>query len=282
MKGGNDATDGAAEIRAQLVRVAAATGAVAPGDGRSLPSIALHQPYASQCLEAAQCLKRAPLFRHGESLVTVNELTGEVLPMSPSRWRSWHQRYFVFHAENKDGERRTVNAPQDKALCILASDHLRDHVRELRAVNHLRLPVWRGEGPERRLELLPEGYDDATKTFTVPLLEYEFNWRLEDALAWLDATFGTFPFFESGELFAKRSFGALVGAMLGVYTVKLLPAGEVRPLVLVDGNQIKLGKSLLMRMILSPVHGLVAEGSKPKSDEEMRKVFDSVAISGKS
>ncbi len=278
MKKNKIAPDGATEIRAQLPRVAAATGANAPGEGRSLSSIALHQTFASLCLEVAHSLGRAPLFRRGESLVTVNESTGDVLPMTATRWRSWHQRYFVFHAENKDGERRTVNAPQDKALCILASDQLRAELRELRAVNHLRLPVWRGEGTERRLELLPEGYDDATKTFTVPLLAYDFNWRLEDAQAWLDATFGGFPFYESGELFARRSFSAHVGAMLGIFAVNLLPDGAVRPLIVVSGNQPGLGKTLLVHAQLSPVHSRIEDDSKPKSDEELRNILEAAAL----
>ena len=276
----NHAADGADEIRAKLPQLAAATGAPAPGEGRSLPSIASNPPPAALGREVGQCLRRAPLFRRGESLVTVNETTGEVQPMTPTRWRSWHQRFFTFH-DGEGEKRRTVNARQDLAMTTLASDELRAHVRELRAVNLLRLPVWRGEGADRKPILLPEGYDAATKTFTVPLLDYATDWPLEDAQAWLDATFGAFPFFESGELFTRRSFAALVAAMVGVFTVNLLPDGAVRPLVLVDGNQVKLGKSLLVRMILSPVHGKIAEGSKPKSDEELRKILDATAIAGK-
>jgi len=72
-----------------------------------------------------------------------------------------------------------------------------------------------------------------------------------------------------------------VAAMVGVFTVNLLPDGAVRPMVLVDGNDVKLGKSLLVRMMLSFVHGKIAEGSKPKSDEELRKILDATAIAGK-
>ena len=38
---------------------------------------------------------------------------------------------------------------------ILASGTLRAHVRELRGVNLLRLPVWRGEGAALAIDLLP-------------------------------------------------------------------------------------------------------------------------------
>ena len=273
-------TNGAEEIRAQLSRLAAATGAPPPGDGRSLPSIARNQPLAGLSLAVAQALRAAPLFRRGDALVTVDATTGEALPMTATRWRSWHQRFFHF-VEGDGDERRTVNAPQDLALCILASDEFRASVPELRAVNLLRLPAWRGEGKTRGIDLLPEGYHPVTKTFTVAALDYAQDWPLEDAQAWLDSTFGAFPFFEAGELFARRSFAAHVGAMLGIYAVNLLPAFAVRPMVLVIGNQPGVGKSTLVRAQLSPVHGEIAEGSKPKSDDELRKVLDATALAEK-
>jgi len=273
------ATNGAEEIRAQLPRLAAATGAPPPGDGRSLPSIARNQPLAGLALAVAQALRPAPLFRRGEMLVTVDATTGEVQPMTATRWRSWHQRFFHFHEGDGD-KRRTVNAPQDLALCVLASDEFRAHVRELRGVNLLRLPVWRGDAAARALDLLPEGYDASTQTFTVPLLDYPLDWPLEDAHAWLDANFGGFPFAETGDLFTRRSFAAFVGGMLGVFTVNLLPHGAVRPLVLVIGNQPGVGKSTLVRAILTPTHGETEEDSKPKSDEELRKVLDAAALAG--
>lgn len=280
MKKKPNGTDGAEAIREQLPRLAAATGAPEPGEGRSLPSLAINQPFDVLCRAVGQCLRNAPLFRKGERLWTINAATGEELPINASVWRSWHRQFFTFHVGDGD-KRRSANASRDLAQVILDSHELRAHVRELRGVNLLRLPVWRGEGADRKPDLLPEGYDDATRTFTVPLLDYATDWRLEDAHAWLDATFGSFPFFESGELFTRRSFAALVAAMVGVFTVNLLPDGAVRPMVLVDGNDVKLGKSLLVRMMLSFVHGKIAEFSKPKSDEELRKILDATAIAGK-
>jgi len=272
-------TAGAKEIREKLPQIAAATGAPAPGEGRTLPSIEIKQPLASLCFAVAQCLRPSLLFRRGESLVTVNESTGEEQLMTPTRWRTWHQRVFTFH--DGDGEkRRATNARQDLALCILASDELRAHVRELRAVNLLRLPVWRGEGADRTIDLLPRGYDEETKTFTVLALDYPLDWPLEDARDWLYKTFGEFPFAEDGPVFARRSFSAFVGGLLGVFLVNLLPPGAVRPLVLVIGNQPGLGKSTLVRAMLAAVHGVTEEDSKPKSDEELRNVLDAAALAG--
>ena len=233
---------GAKEIHEKLGQIAAATGAPPPGDGRTLPSISVNQTTGPLAREVAQCLCRAPLFRSGGSLVTVDELTGNILPMTADGFPGWHHQFFTFHTGEGEN-RKTVDLNPNQVRRILASEALRAHVRELRAVNLLRLPVWRGKGADRTIELLPKGYDEETKTLTVPLLDYDLDWQLEDAHAWLDATFGTFPFFERGELFTRRSFAAVVAAMLGDFCVNLLPDGAVRPLVLVDGNQVKLGKS---------------------------------------
>lgn len=272
-----DDLDGADEIREQLPRLAAATGAPAPGDGRSLPSIPINQPIGPLALAVAQCLRRAPLFRRAESLVTVNGTTGEDLPMDADRWATWHQNFVTFHTGD-DAKRRIVDMEHGRVRRILASDALRAHVRELRAVNRLRLPAWRGEGAGRTLDLLPEGFDAATRTFTVPVLDYPTDWRLEDAHAWLAATFGTFALFETGELFARRSFAAHVAGMLGVFVVNLLREGAVRPMIVVNGNQVGLGKTLLTHAQLSPVHGEIEDDSKPTSDEEMRNVLDAAAL----
>ncbi len=79
-----------------LVRVATATGAPLPGNGRGLPSIRKKQPLAPLALEVGQALSDAPLFRRGETLVTVDATTGEVRTMTAKLWRSWHQKYFNF------------------------------------------------------------------------------------------------------------------------------------------------------------------------------------------
>jgi hypothetical protein len=285
MKKNGSKSTGARDIRGQLPRLAAATGSPTPGDGRSLPSILFTQPFGALCREIADCLRDAPIFQQGLNLVLVDETTGTVEPMTAKLFRSWHQQYFHFYipAEDKNGNvvKKPVDASKDRTEVIIGSKILREGLRELRRVNLLRLPSWCGESAARVPDLLPEGYDPETKTFTVPLLKYDTEWRVEDAHTWIYNTFGGFAFFESGELFTRRSFSALISAMTGVFTVNLLPDGAVRPLVLVDGNQVKLGKSLLVRMILSPVHGKIGEGSKPKSDEELRKILDATAIAGK-
>jgi hypothetical protein len=130
----------AKEIREKLPQIAAATGAPAPGEGRTLPSIPANQTIGPLAHEVAQCLHPVPLFRRGESLVTVDKLTGETLPMTADRWPGWHHQYFIFHTGEGEN-RKTVDLNPYQVRRILASEALRAHVRELRAVNLLRLPT---------------------------------------------------------------------------------------------------------------------------------------------
>jgi hypothetical protein len=268
------------DIHAALTHLAAAVGEPAPGEGRALPSISKDSDFRGMFHLVGQTLRNAPIFRRGEDLVTVNPITGELAPMTADRFRSWHQQFFTFHTTSPKGGRRTTNCTKDLAATMLAADIFRDELREIRTVANLRLPVWRGEGQEKTIALLPEGYDPGSKTYTVPLLDYETDWQLEDAQGWLESTFGEFPFYETGDLFTRRSFAAHVAAMVGVFTSRLLPENASRPMVVANGNQPGLGKTLLVHAELSPVHGQVEDDSKPKDEGELRKLLDSASLAG--
>lgn len=267
------------DFRAALTLVAAAVGEPAPGEGRALPSISKDSDFRGMFHLVGQTLRNAPLFRRGEDLVTVSS-TGEEAPMTADRFRSWHQQFFTFHSTTPKGGRRTENLAKDLAVPLLAADIFRDELRELRTVANIRLPVWRGSSEEKTIALLPEGYDPGSKTFTVPTLDFETDWPLEDSLLWLESTFGGFPFYESGDLFARRSFAAHVAAMLGVFISNLLPENATRPMVVANGNQPGLGKTLLIHAALSPVHGPVEDDSKPKEESELRSLLGAAALAG--
>lgn len=267
------------DFRAALTLVAAAVGEPAPGEGRALPSISKDSDFRGMFHLVGQTLRNAPLFRRGEDLVTVSS-TGEEAPMTADRFRSWHQQFFTFHSTTPKGGRRTENLAKDLAVPLLAADIFRDELRELRTVANIRLPVWRGSGEEKTIALLPEGYDPGSKTYTVPTLDFETDWPLEDAQCWLESTFGGFPFYETGDLFARRSFAAHVAAMVGVFTSNLLPENATRPLIVCNGNQPGLGKSLLIHAQLSPVHGPVEDDSKPKEESELRSLLGAAALAG--
>lgn len=275
----NDLPGDDGDIRAALTLCAAAVGEPAPGEGRALPSISKDLDFLGMFHLVGQTLRNAPLFRRGEDLVTVNS-SGEEAAMTPDRFRSWHQQFFTFHSTTAKGGRRTENITKDLAVPLLASDTFRAELRELRTLASIRLPVWRGEGAGKTIALLPEGYDPGSKTYTVPTLDFETDWPLEDAHLWLESTFGGFPFYETGDLFARRSFAAHVAAMVGVFTSNLLPENATRPMVVANGNQPGLGKTLLTHAALSPVHGPVEDDSKPGDEGELRSLLGAAALAG--
>lgn len=268
------------DIHAALTHLAAAVGEPAPGEGRGLPSISKDSDFRGMFHLVGQTLRNAPIFRRGEDLVTVNPVTGELAPMTADRFRSWHQQFFTFHTTSPKGGRRTENLHKDLAVPLLAADIFREELREIRSVATIRQPVWRGNGDEKTIALLPEGYDLATKTYTVPTLDFETDWPLEDAHLWLESTFGGFPFYETGDLFARRSFAAHVAAMVGVFISNLLPENSTRPMVVANGNQPGLGKTLLIHAALAPVHGPVEDDSKPKEESELRSLLGAAALAG--
>jgi len=272
-----------AEIRAAMPLMASAAGVTMPGNGRALPMVPLDQPLSGLCRAVGQALAAAPLFRMGEEFVTVDPETGETRAMTSDRFISWHQGFFHFYAPPRgenDPPRILSITRAGQARQILASDELRAHVRPLRAVHSVRLPVWRGSGPERTVDLLPAGYDLATGIFTADALHFAKDWTLDQAAVWLMVLLEEFPWYESGPVIHRRSLAAQVASMVGTFCKGMFPPGTVRPMVVYNGNQSGTGKSKLMRIGLAPVHGAPAENSKPKSEEELRNVLDAVALVG--
>ena len=279
--GTGGAADGAgggrgAEIVAALPRMAAAAGVDLPAEsGGTLPVVSTFRPLASVCLEVGQILHSAPIFRWGRDFVTVDEATGETEPMDVMRFRSWYQRYFHFESKHTDGV-IVGTCQKDNASCILASDEVVTNVRPLVAVHPVRLPVWRGDGSDRTIELLPAGYDAPTGIFSMDSVTYPEDVTLADAVAWFCDVLGEFPWHEGGELMTGRSCAAQVAVMVGTFCKGFFPPGTIRPLVVYNGNRPGAGKSKLARMALAPVFGAAEEASKPE-ESALRDLLDTAA-----
>jgi hypothetical protein len=261
--------------------VAAATDTPAPGDGSRLPAVNLSIPISALARTVGMICHAAPIFRFGESLATVDE-SGRIAGMTAERFPSWVESWLAFTRPANDAP-RVESIGKDLAGKIMAADQFRDYLRELKAVSEVRLPVWRGEGDARRVELAPEGYDDATGLFTVNRIPYQDDMSAEEAWGVLWDCLKAFPFDSEGENEVKRrrSFAAQVAAMLGVFCHALFPEGTPRPMLIYNANQPGSGKSLLMRVSLAPVHGPPAESGKPETEAEFEKVLDSAAIARK-
>lgn len=282
-KSSNSSKQSAADaIRERITPVALATDTPPPGDGSRLPSVPLTYSISALARTVGSILRPQSIFRFGNSISTVDE-RGEIAVMTAERFTSWVEDYLAF-VRPKDEAMKTESIGKARAGEILAADQFRNQLHELKGVSQVRLPVWRGNGEERTVELAPAGIDEATGLFTLNLIPYDENMSAEEAHETLwKKGLKDFPFDPEGETerYRSRSFAAQVAAMIGVFCHPLFQEGTPRPMIVFNANQPGSGKSLLMRMALAPVHGAPAESGKPDTEAEFEKVLDAAALARK-
>ena len=282
------------QIRENAALVARSANIEPPEESREVPTVRVDQPVSHAAREFGMILAPSPLFRFGESFVTIGKERGELELMTSDRFRSWVESY-LYAVRPKGDSYLAATMTRDFAGMVMASDRFREQIREIKAINTVRLPAWRGssevkvsqdgpfwlkEGSDLHVELLPPGYDERTKTFTVEVLKYRHDLPLSEAVSFLSETLAHFPWALEEEITNSRSIGVHFASMIGVFCHSMFKEGTVRPMIVYNGNQPGSGKSNLMRMSLAPVHGAPAESSKP-NNEELRKILDAVAISRK-
>lgn len=269
-------------IRERITPVALVTDTPPPGDGSRLPTVPLTYSISALARTVGSILHPQRIFRFGNTISTVAE-RGEIALMTAERFPSWVEDHLAF-VRPKDEGTKTESIGKDLAGKILAADQFRNQLHELKGVSQVRLPVWRGDGDERRVELAPAGFDAATGLFTLDRIPYAEDMSREEAVEvmWTKGL-KDFEFDPEGETarHRARSYAAQVAAMLGVFCHSLFPEGTPRPMIVFNANQPGSGKSLLMRMALAPVHGAPAENGKPETEPEFEKVLDAAALARK-
>lgn len=289
----NDPTN-ISEIKEGLAKLAKSTNQTPPGDGVTMLTVSMSQPLSRSAHEIGQILADSPLYRFGDGFVTIDKASGEFQSMTPNRFCSWVEGYLFTTLARRAGE-EIITMKRDYAAQVMASDNFRLQIREIKAVNTVRLPVWRGtgevkanrskpfwlvEGSDWHVELLPPGYDERTKTFTIELVPFDDDMSKEEAEYFLHDVLKSFPWVREEEHGTARTLGVHLAAMLGTFCRSMFKDGTVRPMIIYNGNQPGSGKSLLMRMALAPVYGAPAEDSKP-GNEELRKKLDIAAMDRK-
>ena len=185
-KSSNKESNNVIQINDGLDKLARSSNQTPPGDGVEMPTVSMSQPLSHAAREIGQVLADAPLYRFGDGFVTIEPECGDFQPMPAIRFCSWVEGYLYTTMERRAGaEIQTMK--REYAGQILASDNFRLQIREIKAVNTVRLPVWRGtgeikpnrskpfwlvEGSDWHVELLPPGYDERTKTFTIERVPY--------------------------------------------------------------------------------------------------------------
>jgi hypothetical protein len=286
----SNAQDLAGQIRDNAALVARSANIEPPEQSREIPTVRVDQPVSHAAREFGMILAPSPLFRFGKSLVTIDKELGELKFMDSDRFRPWVESYLYAVKPKGDGY-RAATMTKDFAAMVMASDQFREQIREIKGINKVRLPAWRGEaelkvccegpfwlkeGSDLHVELIPPGYDERTKIFTLELVKYRHDLPLDEAKAFLSDCLARFPWAEEEENGNRRSLGVHFAAMLGVFCSSLFEEGTVKPMIVFNGNQSGSGKSLLMRMALAPVHGAPAESGKA-ANEEFRKLLFSTA-----
>jgi hypothetical protein len=244
---------------------------------RIAPQVDISKTISHVARTLGQVLHRVNLYRQGEFLVSVDEVTGETKTMRPERFCSWVEDHvLIVKPARSDEGVQTTSMCADLAAKIMAADQFRSGLRELSAVNTVRLPVWDECG--KSVRLLDAGYDERTKVFTADTLPYALDMEPEAARTFILDVLKGYPWSDEGRLQDRRSVAVHVAAMLGNYVRLLFKDGTPKPPIVYRANQARSGKTALAEMAVIPTFGY-AKIMKPKrSEEEFGKELDTAAI----
>ena len=286
------------EVLRKLGPAAAELGISLPGETRFAASIDASQPVRMLALEIGRLVSQRDIFLKGQQLVTVDKATGAQTPMKPKRFVGWIEEFCSVR-----GMKNSASLTPDLAGTILEQDVFRECIRPLEAVHLMRLPVRRqrdvastdeeqGSVSAGKVEFLSPGYDEESRIFTAPVLEYDMTWPAEKGLEWFREHNANYPWTwpedkrtdDAGAplpLELNRSYTVHVALCVGTYCRAMFPAGTPRPMGSYIANQPGTGKSTLVAQVLLPVYGSAATSKTPKDDDRMSAELETVAQSFK-
>lgn len=234
-----------------------------PGDNRLVSAFAL---------ELGSIMSHCGLYRRDNRPVFVDKANCRLDPLTPESLRTWIEQHcicFRVRSSNGGSIQFSHTCSLDDARTVIQSVQFLQALPEIVAINQTRLPVMRTDGA---IELLPPGYDPASRVFTAPNIECDECVTLDQARAAIDDALSEFPFQD------LRSKSVAIAAMLSVFCNNLFPAGLQRPAFIFIANCEGTGKTLLAKLILSPVHGIPEVKSCADDTTEMRKELFTSAL----
>lgn len=278
-------TDDASPSNPKLRALAEGVKDVAQAAGAKVPDIVanealiinLNWPIQKLAPRVADYLRsgRFGLYRRGPEIGTINGASGEWERMDAHRFRVWlpRQCQVVLKAkEMEDGSILEGELDLRQSESILRCDDLRTLLPEVERIHQVKMPVYREaldeRGEERRkgykrIEMLKQGYDAASKTFTLQGgLDFREDMPIDEAE---DFWQQLLRYFEWG---VGGGSGVQMAATLTAFA-RLLFDGRP-PMFLWNANQVGSGKSRLAKLPLWAVYGH-ADGAM--SDVEQRDKF---------
>jgi hypothetical protein len=162
----------------------------------------------------------------------------------------------------------------DESRGILKSPQFSAELRHVARINTVKLPVRRQGG---HIELLPEGYDQATHTLTISATQYPEDMTFAAGLDVIKDLFSEFEFADG-----ERSRAVAVSALVGLYAALLVPEGELRPAFTYTKNAEGAGATKCAECAIVTVLGYSPTGVKAGDDDEMRKRISTTICEGRS
>ena len=209
---------------------------------------------------------------------TVSKATQQLEPARPQWLRSWCEKHVACVRRERDRNghgwikvRHTMS--KDQADAVLVSPQFLERLRRIERFHPCRMPVLRASG---EIDLLPEGFDAESGTYTAENGGFDLEMPPERAKAIIADLFGEFAFAEDG----GRSRAVAVAALLTVFGGGIMPVGSTRPIFLYLGNAEGSGKTTCGRLAGIP-YGAVPVEAAPASEEEWQKKLLSAVIGGR-
>lgn len=252
-----------------------------PGEGR---------PVSAFAREMGAALKDCGLFRRELVPVTIHPETGDFAEVTSERFITLAEEFLVTHVTHysqKEGARDVPKSmPVAAARAVLNSDQFLWQLPAIDRVNHVRLPVMRADG---RIELLPEGYDAKSKTYTMKSgVEIDESLTPGAGVKVIENYLREFPFGdwkadteenrEARVVGQSRSQSVAVSGMLSLFGASLQGLTAQRLNFAFTSNAQGSGKTLLGQLCVTPVMGRCYVQALPTERAELKKILDSEAL----
>lgn len=252
------------------------------------PAVSLGGRPAVITRQIAEIAASAGLYLMNDDLVLIDSRTGAKKEMSAKVFREWIDNHCVLYKKKKDdGTPIPTWIPKDMAESMLASPDFHSKIPKVSRINVVRLPVFRtprkpGERPP--IELLPEGYDAESETYTVKGLDYPEDMDLLEGFDWAKGLLQHFDWALTEKEQEKgtvgvfgRSFSVFWAAALTSFCETMFSPGVTKPMFFFNANEPGSGKTLLAQACLYPVVGFMGFVRWRKNEEELIKTLDANA-----
>ena len=249
--------------------------------GDELPFVELRPVVSEMAREMAGILAQNGVFVRQRTPLTVGP-DGRLIEMSARRFRTYVEDHLVTFRWECPKPKEFVKKPQtmtvEMAASILEADQFLSRQRELTRVATVRQPVLRNDG---RVELLPYGYDQGSKTLTLDTgVEFAQDLPLAEAVAVLRALLKEFPFTDRKGNGTSRNEAIIVAGMLTMFCSAMMRPTARRMNFMLSSNSVGSGKTLLAQLCIITTLGMCDVQPVPENDENWRKILDTECLAG--